>query len=154
MAKMQLPPDFSEFLSLLNSERVEYLLLGGYAIAYYGVPRATGVMDVWVNPEPANTERLVAALRRFDLDDPAITAARFQEPGQVFRIGFPPLRIKLLASVSGLEFQAAYARRRIARLNQVEVSLVALDDLRANKLAAGRRKDLDDLDQLPPDSRG
>jgi hypothetical protein len=154
MAKMQLPPDFSEFLSLLNSEKVEYLLLGGYAIAYYGVPRATGDMDLWVNPEPANTERLVAALRRFGLDDPAIIAARFQQTGQVFRIGFRPLRIELLTSVSGLEFRAAYARRRIVRLNEVEVTLMDLEDLRANKLAAGRRKDLDDLDQLPPESRG
>ncbi|MEW6197855.1 MAG: hypothetical protein AB1601_04220 [Planctomycetota bacterium] len=84
---MQLPPDFSEFLSLLNSAQVEYLLLGGYAVAYYGVPRATGDMDLWVNPDPDNTGRLGEALRQFGLDDAAIQPERFQQIGQVFRIG-------------------------------------------------------------------
>jgi hypothetical protein len=149
MAKLQLPPDFSAFLSLLNSAQVEYLLLGGYAVAYYGVPRTTGDMDVWVNPTPTNTLRLVAALRQFGLDDPAITAARFQAAGQVFRIGFPPVRIELLTSVSGLGFSPAYARRQVIRLDDCEVSVISLDDLKTNKRCAGRSRDLADLEQLP-----
>lgn len=149
MATLQLPPDFSEFLSLLNSEQVEYLLLGGYAVSFYGVPRATGDMDVWINPTPENAQRLVAALRRFGFANPSITPDRFQQPGQLFRMGVPPLRIELLTSVSGLEFSAAYANRNLARIGETGVAVIHLDDLKTNKRAVGRRKDLDDLDNLP-----
>ena len=149
MAKMRLPPDFSEFLSLLNSAQVEYLLLGGYAVAYYGVPRATGDMDLWVNPDADNAARLVDALRQFGFTDAPIEAQRFEQAGQVFRMGVPPLRIELLTSVSGLSFRAAYERRRVVRIGDVDVSLIELADLKDNKRAAGRRRDLDDLDQLP-----
>jgi hypothetical protein len=149
MATLQLPPDFSEFLSLLNSEQVEYLLLGGYAVSFYGVPRATGDMDVWINPTPGNAMHLVAALRRFGFANPSITPERFQHPGQVFRMGVPPLRIELLTSVSGLEFSAAYANRQRTQIGDTDVTLIHLDDLKTNKRAVGRRKDLDDLDNLP-----
>ena len=149
MATLRLPPDFSEFLSLLNSAQVEYLLLGGYAVAYYGVPRATGDMDVWVNPDAANTPRLVAALRQFGFTDAAITAERFAKLGQVFRMGVPPLRIELFTSVTGLDFRAAYGRRRVVHIDEIDVSLIDLEDLKANKRGVGRRKDLDDLDHLP-----
>ncbi len=149
MATLRLPPDFSEFLSSLNSAQVEYLLLGGYAVAYYGVPRATGDMDVWINPDAANTARLVESLRQFGFADAAITPERFAKPGQVFRMGVPPLRIELLTSVTGLDFRAAYARRRVVRIDDVEVSLIDLEDLKANKRVLGRRRDLDDLDHLP-----
>lgn len=147
MAKLQLPPDFSEFLNLLNSEGVEYLLLGGYAVAYYGVPRATGDMDIWFDPAPANTVRLVAVLRKFGL--PAeITPEQLQVADRVFRIGHPPLRIELLTRISGLDFSEAFARRRIIDISGVPVSLIDRDDLLRNKRAAGRRKDLDDVDRL------
>jgi hypothetical protein len=134
---------------LLNSAQVEYLLLGGYAVAYYGVPRATGDMDVWINPDAANTARLVVALRQFGFTDATITPERFTKPGQVFRMGVPPLRIELLTSVTGLDFPAAYSRRRLVRIDDVGVTLIALEDLQANKRAVGRRKDLDDVDNLP-----
>lgn len=149
MATLRLPPDFSEFLNLLNSAQVEYLLLGGYAVAYYGVPRATGDMDIWVHSDAANTARLVESLRQFGFTDAAITPERFAKPGQVFRMGVPPLRIELLTSVTGLDFQAAYARRRVVHIDDVEVSLIGLEDLKANKRIVGRRKDLDDVDNLP-----
>ena len=149
MATLQLPADFSAFLSLLGSEKVEYLLLGGYAIAYYGVPRATGDMDLWFNPTPDNAARLVRALQGFGISDPSLAPQRFQASDQIFRMGRPPLRIELLSSVSGLEFTAAYAHRRVVRLSGVDVSLIDLEDLKTNKRAAGRRKDLDDVDQLP-----
>jgi hypothetical protein len=149
MAKLHVPPDLSAFLSLLNSEKVEYLLLGGYAVAFYGVPRTTGDMDIWFDPAPENAARLVRALRAFGLSDPALVPERFTVPGQIFRMGRPPLRIELLSNVSGLEFSSAYARRKIVRMGNVDVSLIDLADLKTNKRAAGRRKDLDDVDQLP-----
>jgi hypothetical protein len=147
MAKMQLPPDFSEFLSGLNSAQVEYLLLGGYAVAYYGVPRTTGGMDIWVNPTPDNVARLVATLVAFGFANPP-PAERFLQPRQVFRMGVPPLRIELLTTVSGVVFAEAFARKAVVSVGGVSVNMISLADLKANKRAAGRRKDLDDLDRL------
>ncbi|MEW6249551.1 MAG: hypothetical protein AB1716_02810 [Planctomycetota bacterium] len=133
---------------MLNSAGVEYLLLGGYAVAYYGVPRATGDMDLWFNPTGENAARLLRALREFGFSALTLTPEQLQQPGRVFRMGRPPLRIELLSSVSGLEFAEAYARRQVVRIGDVGVSLIGLDDLKANKRAAGRRRDLDDLDQM------
>lgn len=136
-------------MSSLNSEKVEYLLVGGYAIIHYGRPRATGDMDIWVGATPENAERVVRALNRFGFRDPSINPSRFQAAGQVFRMGVAPLRIEILTSVSGLAFEPAYARRATVRIDDVDVSVIHLDDLKTNKRHAGRRKDMDDLDALP-----
>lgn len=96
MATPRLPADFKEFLSLLNSEKVEYLLVGGYVIIHYGRPRATGDMDIRVNKTDTNAERVVRALDRFGFRHPSIVPSRFQIAGQVFRMGVPPLRIEIL----------------------------------------------------------
>jgi hypothetical protein len=149
MATIRLPLDFKEFLALLNSEKVEYLLLGGYAVGIYGYPRATGDMDVWVASHPANAERVVAALQRFGFSDAALLPQLFLKEERVFRIGIPRLRIVSLTSVSGIEFPACYARRTVAELEGVRIDLLSLPDLKANKKASGRAKDLNDLEHLP-----
>lgn len=149
MAMIRLPNDFKEFLRLLNSNEVHYLLVGGYAVGYHGFPRATVDLDVWIAQDPANIDRVANALREFGFpvsptDRNALTKAR-----QVLRMGVPPLRIEVLAGVSGVEFSECYARRKIVNLDGVDVSLIAIDDLKRNKLAAGRSKDLNDLEHLP-----
>lgn len=149
MATPRLPADFKEFLNLLNSERVEYLLVGGYAIIHYAKPRATGDMDIGVNPSPHDAERVVRVLNRFGFRDPSITPARFSAESKVFRMGVPPLRIELLTPVSGLTFEQAFAHRRWVTIDSTEVSLIDLNDLKINQRAAGRRKDLDDWGALP-----
>jgi hypothetical protein len=149
MATANLPPDFKEFLRLLNSCGVEYLLVGGYAVAYYGYPRATAGIDVWVGVGPENARRIVAALRTFGFDVPSLSAALFLERDQIIRLGNPPFRIEILTGASGVEFEACHRARVTVRLDEVDVPVIALEDLKANKRAAGRHKDLDDLEHLP-----
>ena len=104
MATIQLPPDFSEFLRLLNEYQVEYLLVGGYAVGYYGYPRATGDIDLWIATHPDNAERVVQVLEAFGFGGAGASAELFQQPDQVIRMGNPPLRIELLTSISGVDF--------------------------------------------------
>jgi hypothetical protein len=143
-----LPPDFKEFLALLNSERVEYLIVGGYAVSYYGYPRPTGDMDIWVAIHPDNASKLVSALSKFGFGDAGATRELFMTPGRIVRMGVPPVRIEVLNSVSGVEFAACRSRRVDTELDGVPVSIIARDDLVANKLAAGRQKDLNDVEHL------
>ena len=142
-----LPPDFSEFLRLLNSHNVRYLLVGGYAVGYYGYPRATADMDIWVEICPENVEKVIAALADFGFN--GVEPELFAKDKQVLRMGVPPLRIELLTGVSGVEFASCYAARLVANLGEVEVSLISLEDLKINKAASGRYKDLNDLEHLP-----
>src|SRR4051812_28029940 len=102
MATIRLPHDFKEFLQLLNSEGVKYLLVGGYAVAYYGYARATGDMDVWVAPEPRNAAKILEVLRRFGFGEAVASPDLFLKEDQVVRMGVPPMRIELLTTISGV----------------------------------------------------
>ena len=146
MATIQLPPDFKEFLRLLNSIEVEYLVIGGYAVNYYGYPRATGDLDIWIGIAPGNAERAAIAVREFGFAQ--AETGIFLEPGKVIRMGVPPVRLEILTTISGVEFAECYARRREAELDGVPIHLIALDDLRRNKEASGRLKDRLDLERL------
>ncbi len=143
-----LPPDFKEFLALLNSEKIEYLLVGGYAVSYHGYPRPTGDLDVWVDVRPDSVAKLIEVLAKFGFADAGATPELFLTPGRVVRMGVPPVRIELLNKVSGLDFSASYARRLEAVLDGVPVRIIARKDLVINKRAAGREKDLNDLKHL------
>ena len=116
MGTIQLPLDFKEFLRLLNSEQVEYLLVGGYAVGFYGFPRTTGDMDIWLAATVQNAERVVRVLRSFGFSQKSIPAESLLQPNQVLRMGVPPLRIELLTSVSGLAFDDCYPNRNIATM--------------------------------------
>ncbi len=146
MATIRLPPDFKEFLRLLNSNAVEYLLIGGYAVGYYGYPRPTGDMDVWIATTADNARRVVDALREFGFDRPVENLLRENE---VIRMGVPPFRVQILTTISGVDFSACYARRLQVLLDDVQVSLISLSDLKVNKRASGRSKDVADLENLP-----
>lgn len=149
MATVNLPPDFKEFLQVLSAHHVEYLLIGGYAVAYHGYPRATAEMDIWIALHPHNADKVVAALKAFGFDLPALSPALFLQEGQIIRMGVPPLRIEIATSISGVRFEECYVARVIDRLDEVEVNLISLTHLKANKKAAGRDKDLNDLENLP-----
>ena len=145
---IQLPPDFKEFLKLLNSHRVEYLLVGGYAVGYHGYPRATGDMDLWVAVRQNNAEKLVVALREFGLNAPQLSADIFLQENQIIRMGVPPMRIELLTTISGVDFDSCYSERIVDVIDNVEVHIINLKHLKQNKQASGRHKDLDDLQYL------
>ncbi|KHD05216.1 hypothetical protein PN36_14225 [Candidatus Thiomargarita nelsonii] len=149
MATIQLPPDFKEFLQLLNSHQVEYLLIGGYAVGYYGYPRSTGDMDVWIAINPENAEKLVTVLKEFGFDVPKLSPELFLEKGKITRMGVPPMRLEILTTISGVSFEDCYANRTIDVVDGVEINFISVSHLKANKKASGRHKDLNDLENLP-----
>jgi hypothetical protein len=150
MAKLKLNDHFREFLEFLHSENVEYLLVGGYALAYHGHPRFTQDIDIWVNPSSENAPRLVQALRKFGFSAATLAKESFDQPNQVFRFGKPPVQIDVMTSVAGPSFADCFSERETTTADGVSVNVISLKRLRENKQAAGRSKDLGDLDALPP----
>jgi hypothetical protein len=146
---LMLPPDFKEFLRLLNENSVRYLLIGGYAVGYHGYPRATEDMDIWVAIHPDNAERLVSVLRSFGFDLPELKPELFLKEKQIVRMGVPPLKLEICTFISGVDFDECYRTRVVDELDGVEVSLIDLENLKKNKRASGRAKDLADLERLP-----
>jgi len=145
---IHLPKDFRELLQLLNSRKVEYLVVGGYAVALYGYPRATGDMDIWIALSKDNAHRTVEALREFGFDTPQLKEDLFLEKEKNIRMGTPPLRIEILTSIDGVEFAECYRNKRIVTIDDIEVSFISLKDLKKNKKASGRYQDLADLENL------
>ena len=142
-------PDFKEFLKLLNSSEVRYLLIGGYAVNFHGHHRTTGDMDIWIAVDSDNAHRISAALQQFGFASGTVPPAMFLEQGKIFRFGVKPVRIELLTSPTGIDFEVCYPRRIEAEIEGIVVPVIALHDLRQNKGAAGRAKDQDDLLNLP-----
>ena len=141
--------DFKDFLKLLNSHNVEYLLVGGYAVGYHGYPRATGDMDIWVAVSESNALKTAKVLIDFGMPKEALSEKLFLERDKVIRMGVPPVRIKVITGASGVDFEECYSRREVIDIDGVPVAFISLTDLKANKRAAGRHKDFEDLDHLP-----
>jgi predicted nucleotidyltransferase len=146
---IELPLDFKEFLKLLNEKGVRYLLIGGYAVGYHGYPRATNDLDIWIAVHPENAERVVNALREFGFDMPELTPGLFLQENKIVRMGNPPMRLEITTGISGVEFEDCYSSRMVDIFDGIEVSLIDLHHLKVNKKAAGRLKDLADLENLP-----
>lgn len=151
MVEQILPDDFKEFLRLLTEANVEYLLIGGYAVAYHGYPRTTAVMDIWVAISPENATKLVGVFTQFGMQDSKLTPDLFQERGKIIRMGVPPMRIEVLTEIDGVQFADCYAARVTTEIDGQVVQLISREHLRINKRASGRHKDLDDLENLPED---
>src|SRR6266478_1987754 len=145
----ELPNDFKEFLSLLRVHGVEYLLIGGYAVGYHGYPRATRDLDIWIAATQENASRVVSSLKEFGFDSPELSTELLLQPERMVRMGFEPLRIEILKSISGVSFGECYPDRIVDLLDGVEVSLISLKHLKINKKASGRLKDLADIEHLP-----
>ena len=128
--------------------QVEYLLIGGYAVAYHGYPRATNDMDVWVAIHPDNAKRLVSVLQLFGFSVPELSDDLFLQKDKIIRMGVPPMRIEILTSISGVAFEECYTNRIVDKIDGIPVNLIALEQLRQNKRASGRYKDLNDLEHL------
>lgn len=149
MGNQVLPTDFKEFLKLLNDHAVEYLLIGGYAVGFHGYPRTTADLDVWVAVSEPNAGKLMQVFRCFGMVSDELNEALFTAPGNIVRMGVAPVRIEVLNEIDGVSFAECFARRLVEQIDDVPVNLIALDDLRRNKQASGRYKDLDDLEHLP-----
>ena len=148
MATIRLPADFRDFLRLLNSNRVEYLLIGGYAVCYYGYYRNTNDIDFWIAVHPENARKLVSLIRAFGFDAPEVKEELFLNKGRLIRMGVEPTRIELLTEISACDFSDCYTRRIEGQMDGVPVTIISREDLIRNKLKSGRLKDLDDAQRL------
>jgi len=142
------PTEFKEFLRLLRAERVDYLLVGGWAVIYHGYARPTNDFDIWIAVSEENAQRVARVFRKFGFDVPP-PLKMFLETDRILRIGVEPNRIEIMTSVSGVQFDECFRERIEATLDGEEVNLISLRNLRINKRAAGRLKDLADLEELP-----
>lgn len=146
MAKLQ--ADLREFIALLNSQHCEYLIVGGHAVAFHGHPRYTGDIDFLVRATPENADRILRVLAAFGFGTLGITERDLLEPGQIVQLGQAPNRIDILTSISGVDFDSAWASRIQTSMDDQPVSMIGWDDLLRNKRASGRQKDLADLEKL------
>jgi hypothetical protein len=140
--------DFREFVELLNSNGVKYLVVGGHAVALHGYPRFTGDLDIWIATDPENTVRVAKVLSDFGFGSLKFSAQDFVRPGYAIQLGRPPYRIDILTSIDAVAFSRAYRRRRTVRAGALTIPFIALKDLLRNKRATGRPQDLADVARL------
>ncbi|MBU0682813.1 MAG: hypothetical protein ABIH85_03110 [Candidatus Omnitrophota bacterium] len=145
---IRLPKDFKELLKLLNSKKIKYLLVGGYAVALHGYPRATGGMDIWVAVSEINARKMVEVLTEFGFNVPELKENLFLEKNKNIRMGVPPIRIEFLTSIDGVDFTECYKNKQTVAIEGIKVNFISLKDLKKNKKASGRYRDLDDLEHL------
>jgi hypothetical protein len=140
--------EFAEMLKFLATENVDYLVVGGYAVAGHGVPRATGDIDLWIRPSPENAARLWRVLDHFGAPRSRLSPESFTQPDIVYQIGLPPNRIDFLTSIDGVEFEAAWSERVQCTVGGIEFCMLSLRHLLENKRATGRPQDLADIARL------
>ena len=145
---VNIPKDFREFLQLLNDHEVEYVVVGGYALAFHGAPRFTGDIDILVRPTGENARRLIAALGDFGFSELKLTVQDFTSTDRVVQLGVPPMRIDLLTSIDGIDFATAVDGSLRVEISDLTVPIIGRDALITNKRASGRPKDLADLEAL------
>lgn len=145
--------DFKEFAELLNANGVEYLVVGGYALAAHGHPRYTGDIDFWISNDVSNIERLLQALHEFGFGSLGLTASDFLAD-TIVQLGRPPRRIDLLTGIDGVVFADCWGRRETLTVDGLNLNLIGLEDFKTNKRSAGRPKDLADLAALLPHKSG
>lgn len=136
-----LNPDYSDMLSAFNDEQVEYLLVGAYALAAHGLPRATGDIDLWVRATETNAQRVMRALVSFGAPLSEVSTQDFVTPETVFQIGVVPRRIDILTSISGVEFERAWSDREELVIEGIRIPVISREHLLQNKKATGRPKD-------------
>jgi hypothetical protein len=145
---MPLNKDLREFLELLNSNGVEYLVVGAFAVAFHGYPRYTADLDLLLRPTADNADRVLRALSQFGFGDLDLHAGDFQEPGKVIQLGVIPNRIDLLTAISGVSFDDAWATRRKGQLEGIATQFIGREALLRNKECTGRAKDIGDAEEL------
>ena len=145
---MDLPNDFKELLELFNKHRVEYLIVGGYALAFHGAPRLTGDIDLFVRPTSENAEWILAALDEFGFGSLNLSKDDFTTPGMVVQLGVPPVRIDIITRVSGVSWEKADAGKVPGHYADTPVFFISREDFITNKRATGRAKDAADIEAI------
>jgi hypothetical protein len=145
---MPLSKDLREFIASLNSHKVEYMIVGGYSLAYHGFPRYTGAIDILLRVSPDNADRVEAVIRDFGFSSLGLSARDFCEANQVVQLGHPPNRVDLITSLSGVSFEEAWAEREATEVDGLPVHFIGRRAFVKNKQATGRLKDKADLEAL------
>ncbi|RKX78955.1 MAG: hypothetical protein DRP87_04920 [Spirochaetes bacterium] len=145
---MEVQQDFRELLELFNKHRVDYIIIGSYALGFHGAPRYTGDLDILVKPDHANAEKIMHALDEFGFGSVDLTEADFEKEGKVIQLGFPPVRIDIITSITGLTWEEARSGRAEGSFGDLTVYYLGRNQLITNKRALGRKKDLADLEAI------
>jgi len=145
---MEVQQDFKDLLELFNKHKVDYIVVGGYALGFHGAPRYTGDLDIFVRPDAVNARRIMQALDEFGFGSVGLTAADFEKAGKVVQLGFPPVRVDIITSITGVTWEQARSGRVEGCFGDVMVYFIGRDEFITNKRALGRKKDLADLEAV------
>jgi predicted nucleotidyltransferase len=145
---MEIQPDFKDLLELFNSHKVEYIIVGGYALAFHGAPRYTGDIDIFVNTDAKNAACIMLALEEFGFGSVGLSTTDFTKSGQIIQLGVPPVRIDIITSIAGVSWDETFSNRVRGKYGDVRVHYIGREQLIVNKRAVGRKKDLADLEAL------
>jgi hypothetical protein len=140
--------DFIDFIELLNLHKVHYMIVGAHALAYHGRPRHTGDLDIWIKPSSENAIKMVTVLKDFGFGSLGLTEEDFLKENYVTQLGYPPLRIDILNTISGVEFDDAYHNKVDGQVDDLKVNFINIADFIKNKEASGRKKDFGDIESL------
>lgn len=145
---MEIQSDFRDLLELFNKHKVEYLIVGGYALAFHGAPRYTGDLDIFINASADNADRVLNALNEFGFGSAGLCVQDFSEPNKAIQLGYPPVRIDIVTSISGVSWGEAFQNRVAGRYGEIAVHYIGRKQFVINKRTVGRKKDFADLEAL------
>ncbi|WKZ71046.1 MAG: hypothetical protein QY331_07250 [Melioribacteraceae bacterium] len=145
---MKVEKDFADFIKLLNNHKVEYLIVGAYALALYAEPRNTGDIDIFINRTDENVNSILKVLADFGFEGLGLTKSDFKTENNVIQLGVPPVRIDILTSISGVDFNDAYKDKYSNKFGNTTADFISKDHLIKNKKASSRKKDIADLESL------
>lgn len=143
-----LDQDFKEFIESLNDNNVRYLVVRGYAVAFHGHPRYTKDIDIWVELEPVNAQKIISALKQFGFESLDLKAEDFLVADQIIQLGYPPNRIDLITTLVAVDFEECFAVREEAMIDGTAVNFIDIENLKKNKTASGRPQDIADVANL------
>ena len=148
---MEAQQDFKNLLALFNKHKVDYIIVGAYALGFHGVPRYTGDLDIFVKPDPVNAGNIMQVLREFGFGSVGLTAADFEIEGKVVQLGFPPVRIDIMTSITAVSWEQARSSSVEGSFGDLTVPYIGRKDFISNKKALGRKQDLADLEAVGED---
>ena len=148
---MKVEKDFRDLCALFNTYNVEYMIVGGYALAFHGAPRYTGDMDIYIKPDSDNAQRVMTALTEFGFGSLELSPSDFEKADMVVQLGVPPVRIDIITSISGVSWEDAFTGRSEGKYGDLTVYYIGRKEFIANKRAIGRKQDIADLEALGED---
>lgn len=140
--------DFIDFVQLLNDHEVKYMVVGAHALSFHGRPRHTGDLDIWIKPDRENALKMVEVINDFGFGTLGLKENDFLQENYVTQLGYPPLRIDILNSISGVDFDEAYVEKMETEVDDLKIAFISANDFIKNKQATGRAKDLGDIESL------